>query len=313
MNNYLQYSVFRQLVNNQILYFGEDDWIFYIGGPAKENFENRKPLTKNELSSIKNVLEKRAIWLKERGIHFYMVFPPMSQTVYKEHIGPRMRQYYKQTKSEQLLEYLKKNSDLDIIDVYSPLMKIKNNPGLKSPYYKNNCHWNYIGGYAAYCSIIDYIKKDLPEIGEPLTAKDFNWVLTDKYKPDLLQLMDIDMFYQFQQYIPVMNYNIITDTIYPVYLDLNASAPPACVRTNRKSHPTMLMFGDSYAASIVEFLFNNFSKTYFIWTPLFHPDIIEKEKPDIVIQEMVDASIMNILLKNKPLPEHKDTADKLPD
>lgn len=310
MNNLIQYLTFGQLYNNPIFHFGEDGWIFYVGGAAKENFENRKPLTQVELKKIKTVLEEREEWLKSRGIKFYMVFPPMSQTIYKEYIGPRMKQYYKQTKSEQLFEYLKNNSNLNIIDVYSPLMKIKNNNGLKQPYYKNNCHWNFIGGYAAYCSIIDYIKKDFPNIGEPLNEKDFSWELTDKYRPDLLQLMDVDVFYKFQQYIPKYKYNIITDTVYPFYPGLDSPAPPACVNTNRKSNPTMFMYGDSYAASIIEFLFRNFSKTYFIWTPLFHPDIIEKEKPDMVIQELVDASILNILLENKPLPKLKDSIKK---
>jgi len=252
------------------------------------------------------VLLERNNWLKKRNIHFYLIFPPMPQTIYEEFVGPRLRRYYRQTKSEQLLEYLKLNTDLDIIDVYKPLMKAKYT-GLMNPYYKNNCHWNYYGGYVGYCSVINYIKKDFPNIGEPLTLKDFKWVEKKDYKPDLLQLMDIDKFYSFKEYAPSFYENVITDTLYPFYLDLWTPAPPACVRTKRVNNPTMLMYGDSYAACILNFLFRNYSKTYFLWTPLFQPAVIDKERPDMVIQEMVDVSINNILLKNKPLPELKDT------
>ncbi len=311
MNNLVQYSVFKQLVNNQVIHFGEDGWMFYIAGPAKENYENHQPLTTAELNKIKNVLVARNDWLKKRNIHFYMVFPPMPQTVFEEYVGPRMRRHYKQSKSEQLLEYLKLNTNLDIIDVYTPLMKIKNK-GLMNPYYINNCHWNYLGGYAAYCSMINYIKKDFPNIGEPLNSKDFKWEVTEDYKPDLLQLLDIDKFFTFQQYSPSFYESTITDTIYPTYLDLWTPAPPACVITNKNNNPTMLMYGDSYAESILKFLFRNFSKTYFIWTPLFQPTVIEKEKPDMVIQEMVEGSIESILMKNKPFPELKDSTNKPP-
>ena len=309
MNNLVQYTVFKQLVNNQVIYFGEDGWMFYIAGPAKEFYENHKPLTQDELKKIANVLIARNDWLKKRNIHFYMIFPPMPQIVFQEHVGLRMRRHYKQTKSEQLFEYLKLNTKLDVIDVYTPILKTKN-AGLMNPYYKNNCHWNYIGGYAAYCAMVNYIKKDFPNIGEPLDSNDFKWVVTEDYKPDLLRTLDIDKFYTFQQYSPSFYENIITDTIYPTYLDLWTPAPPACVITKRKNNLTMLMYGDSYAESVLKFLFRNFSKTNFIWTPLFQPAIIEKEKPDMVIQEMVEGSIEFILMKNKPLPELKDTIQK---
>jgi len=306
MNNLLQYAVFKQIINYPVIYFGEDGWMFFIGGPAKDNYENRQPLTHQDLEKLKNVLEQRNEWLKKRGIHFYMIFPPMAQTVYEEYVGQRMRRYYKQTKCEQLLEYLKLNTDLDIIDLYTPIMEAKDTSSRKL-YFNNNCHWNFFGGYVAYYTMINYIKKDFPNIGEPLTSKDFKWVETKNYNPDLFKLMDIDMFYTSTEYSPLFTDNIITDTIYPFYLDLWTPAPPACVRTKRTSYPTMLMYGDSYAGSILPFLFCNFSKTYFIWTPLFQPLIIEKEKPDMVIQEMVDMSINALLLKNKPFPELKDT------
>jgi hypothetical protein len=311
MNNLVQYSVFRQLINNPVIHFGKDGWMFFTGGPARDNYENRQPLTLAELKKLRQVLEDRNEWLKKRGIHFYMVFPPMAQTVYEEYVGPRMRKHYKQTKSEQLLEYLKLNSDIDIIDIYTPIIKAKDTSSHEL-YFRNNCHWNFFGGYVAYYTMINYIKRDFPNIGEPLDSKDFKWVETKDYAPDLLKLMDLDMFYTSKEYSPSFNDNIVTDTIYPFYLDLWTPAPPAIVKTKRTNYPTMLMYGDSYAGGIMQFLFCNFSRSVFIWTPLFQPQIIEKEKPDMVIQEMVDMSINALLIKNKPFPELKDTVCNLP-
>ncbi len=309
MNNLLQYSIFKQLINNPVIHFGEDGWMFFIGGPAKDNYENKQPLTIQELEKLKSVLVERNEWLKKRGIHFYMVFPPMAQTVYQEYVGPRMRQHYKQTKAEQLLEYLKLNSDLDVIDICTPLKNVKET-GSQKLYFKNNCHWNYFGAYVAYSTMINYIKRDFPNIGDPLTSKEIKWIETKGYNPDLLKLMEIDKFYSSREYSPVIIDKIITDTIYPFYLDLWSPAPPAIVLTNRTSNPTMYMYGDSYSGALLPFLFCNFSRSVFIWTPLFQPAIIDKEKPDMVIQEMVDMSINALLMKNKPFPELADTVRK---
>ncbi len=311
MNNLMQYTVFKQVVNSQIIHFGEDGWMYFIGGPAKDNYENRVPLTMDELGKIKNLLEARRDWLQKRDISFYVVFPPMCQSVYEEFVGQRMRRYCKKTKTEQLFEYLKSNSSLKVIDVYTPLMKAKTTFQEKL-YFKNNCHWTYFGGYIAYCEMINYMKKDFTNIGEVVNSKDFGWEESANFRPDLLTLMDIDMFYSFQQTKPKFYENIITDTIYPFYLDLWTPKPPVSVITKKTTNPSMLMYGDSYAGCILPFLLQNYSKTTFVWTPLFQPAIIEKEKPDMVIQEMVDGSILNILLKNKPFPELKDSTNKLP-
>ncbi len=306
MNNLVQYSLFRQLINNQVIHFGEDGWMFFIGGPAKDNYENKQPLTLQEMETMKQVLVDRREWLKQRGIHFYMVFPPMAQTVYEEYVGPRMRRHQKQTKSEQLLEYLKSNSDLDVIDIYTPIMKARDTSS-RELYFRNNCHWNFFGSYVAYYTMINYIKKDFPNIGEPVNSKDFKWVVTKNFSPDLVKLMDLDEFYTSREYSPSFYDNIITDTIYPFYLDLWTPVPPAIVRTKRNTYPTMYLYGDSYAGGIMPFLFCNYSRSIFVWTPLFQPAIIEQEKPDMVIQEMVDMSISALLLKNKPLPPLRDS------
>jgi hypothetical protein len=70
------------------------------------------------------------------------------------------------------------------------------------------------------------------------------------------------------------------------------------------------MYGDSYAGGLMPFLFRNCSRSIFVWTPLFQPAIIEQEKPDMVIQEMVDMSISALLLKNKPFPPLRDSIHK---
>ena len=306
MNNLVEYSIFRELINNPIVHFGKDGWLYFIGGAAKENYENRYPLSPQELKKMKEVLIARRDWLHKRGIHFYVIFPPLTHFIYEENIGPRMWRYNQKSKIDQLLEYLKLNSNLDVIDIYNPLMEEKKK-GKMQLYFKDNCHWSYKGGYVAYDAVIKYIKNDFQNVGNPIDYNEIIWTELKGYTPDLMRLLAIDKYFSFHECFPVFKYKIPTDTIYPVYYGVGSPIRPFCLNTKRDDRPSMLMYGDSYSACILSFLNNNFDRTIFVGTHFFYPSIIEKEKPDIVIQEMADGTIYDLLLQNPPLPEMNDS------
>jgi len=310
MNNLVEYSVFRQLLNNPNVHFGKDGWMFFIGGVCKENYENRHPLTPRELKKMKDVLLARRDWLKERDIHFYLIFPPMAYFVYEEKVGSNIWRCNKKSKLDQLLEYLKINTNLDIIDIYTPLIEAKNKRNMDL-YYKNNSHWTFYGSYIAYNTMINYIKKDFPNIGEPLAFKDIEWTDFDNFPADLLKLIALDKYYFPHEYFPVIKKKIVTDTIFLNYPEFSSPAPAFCLLNKKTELPSMIMYGDSFSGFLLSYNNNNFNKSIYLWTPLFYPIIIEKEKPDMVIQEMADYTIYNILLENPPLPKKKDTINQL--
>jgi alginate O-acetyltransferase complex protein AlgJ len=306
-NNLVEFSIFKQLANNPSVYFGEDGWMFYVNGKIREIYENRHPLTEQELKKMKDVLVARRDWLQKRNIHFYIMFPPSSCYIYKEKVGPRLQQFNNKSRIDQLLEYLKRNTDLDIIDLYTPMMEAKK----KCPYnlyYKNDPHWNFVGGYFAYCAMINHIKKDFPDVGDPLLFNDIKWLEFDDNNAGLLLLMAIDKYYTCHQYYPTSDKLIIpTDTIYPNYPELISPQNPICLLNNRGNHPSMLMYRDSFSNFLAKYLNNNFNRIIYIWTPIFYPTIIEKEKPDMVILEMADNLMYDILAQNPPLTPMKDT------
>jgi len=313
LNNYIEYSVFRQVLNNQNVHFGKDGWMYYIGGVCRENYENRHPLTSDELKKMTDVLIARRNWLKERGIHFYLVFPTMAYAVYEENVGPRLWRYNKISKLEQLLTYLKQHTDLDIIDIHHPLMAAKKDQ-YADLYYRSNSHWSHYGAYVAYCAMIKKIQKDFPGMRNPLALKDITWINFGNYKPDMFVLTAIEKFMKYKEFMPSNDsLTAATETTYPYYPEFSSPAPAYCFQNKKLEHPSVLMYGDSFGGFLLYYFTYNFSKTYFLYTPLFYPSIIEKEKPDIVIQEMADYTIYKILDKNCPLPEKMDSTQSLPE
>jgi alginate O-acetyltransferase complex protein AlgJ len=305
-NNLVEYSMFKQLINNPVIHFGKDGWMFFIGGKCGEYYENKQPLTPQELKKMKDVLVARRDWLKKRGIHFYLVFPPSSNYIYEEKIGPRLWQYNKKTKLDQLLEYLKLHTDLDVIDIYNPILKAKKTSNTDL-YYKKNGHWNYHAALVAYTTMIKYIKKDFANIGEPVSSEDIRWIYDHRYNDELLRLLAIDKFFTSHEDAPLIKNKITVDTVYPVYYGFSSPAPPYIYKTSNTDCPSVLVYGDSFAGALMAYLPYNFRQIIGLWTPLFYSDIIEKEKPDIVIQEMADYTVSFILDKNPPMTEMKDT------
>ena len=59
--------------------------------------------------------------------------------------------------------------------------------------------------------------------------------------------------------------------------------------------PKLLMFRDSFAVYLMPYLDEHFSRSVYVWTPILIPDIIEKEKPDIVVQEIMELFLPDLL------------------
>ena len=65
--------------------------------------------------------------------------------------------------------------------------------------------------------------------------------------------------------------------------------------TYETGHPTLpraVIFHDSFALSLVRFLSEHFSRVAYSWQDTFDPVVIERERPQVVIQEHVERSLM---------------------
>ena len=59
-----------------------------------------------------------------------------------------------------------------------------------------------------------------------------------------------------------------------------------------KELPRAVMFRDSFATSLIPFLVDHFQRITFSWQYTFDRELVEKEHPDVVIQEMVERTLM---------------------
>ena len=304
-NNYIYYSLFGQLLNNPEVYFGKDGWMFYVGANGRETYENREPITQSELYKIKYLFEERRDWLKERGIKLYIIFPRISQFIYEEKLGSRMFRYNKISKLEQLMSFLKANSDLDIIDVGTPLLEAKKETKA-ALYYKSSTHWNYYGAYFAYKAMINHINKDFPAVGEPIPLEKITWNCSVDMKKDvdLIEMAALIGYARGYELLPKNPDIYAGDTVEHNFPKGKPDFPTLYIVNKKKQSPNLLMFRDSYARQLYPYLSHHFNRSAYLWTNTFDKDLVEDDKPDMVIWEMSERFIpFYVIYKNPPFPK----------
>ena len=311
-NNYIKYKTFSELATNPMVYFGKKDWMFYIGENVKEVYENKRLYTEEELKKMTRNLEERRDWLKEQGISYYVLFPRMSHYFYQENVGKGIHQYIKKPRLEQFLEYLQQHSTVNVIDVYGPMLAAKN----KYPrdlYYRSDSHWNLFGAYFAYAAVIQRIQKDYPQVKNPIPLDEINWVETESNEADLSKLISLSNVITRHEFLPLHpDVNSSTPVAAPNYPEYHSVHPLIVYQGKDSVVPSIVMNRDSYSNFLIPYFSKHFSRQTYIWSPLFFPSIIEKEKPAIVISEMMERFVNDLLIDNPPLPlKNKTTEGKL--
>jgi hypothetical protein len=70
--------------------------------------------------------------------------------------------------------------------------------------------------------------------------------------------------------------------------------------TNDPRLPKVLVFRDSFAWPLIPFMAESFQSSVFVWTSEFLPELIEREKPDLVIYEYVERYVNSLARENPP-------------
>ena len=141
------------------VYVGKDGWLFYTD--SIDNFLGTDLYSENMLKRIAKQMQGRADWCEENGMVFYFMIAPNKNTIYPEKMMSSMQEG-EQKRIDQIYDYLKANTTVKCIDVRDALLAEKEANPTVDLYYPLDTHWNNHGGFIAYQTIMDEIKKDFP-------------------------------------------------------------------------------------------------------------------------------------------------------
>jgi hypothetical protein len=278
---------------------GKEKWLF----SAKNGniYQGLTSFSDKKIQLAVQNLEERKKKYEARGTKFYFVIVPTSYEIYSEYL-PNYIFRTKKTVTDKFREELQ-NTDISFIYLKEELLKNKPEGQL---YRKNDHHWSELGGYFAYRTIIDLIKKDFPQI--PLyTLTDFEMkpnhtkagnlisMLNDSFK----ELFDEDIWYEVTlkdsskiwHEVEKVGYPCIKNFPYPWEYERGGETP-------FKELPNIVIIRDSYFDGMKPFFFNSFSRSVAIfdnWKYRENMDVVTQEDAKIVLLILTEANIASLI------------------
>ena len=111
---------------------------------------------------------------------------PNKETIYGEEHLPSYYKKAEETRTDQLIAYLKKNTDIRIVYPKEEMLKYKKEYSL---YWHYDTHWNAAGGYIGAKALLKELGDELPEVEDiTFTPDTFSGY-------DLARMMNLQSYY----------------------------------------------------------------------------------------------------------------------
>lgn len=265
---------------------GTKDWLFIGDGYSDGILESKglKAYSKQEVENIIETLQERQKWLKQYDIEYVVVLAPNKSSIYGEYLP------IDQAKQPTLREYLHQimPKSISYIDFGSTLLTKKKQ---NLVYHKTDSHWNDLGAYYAYQEIVLSLQKKWPSM--PLIdSANYPWSQKQVQQLDLSRMLNMNR----PEDILSVDWSKNASRIIPTQVDI-----PSYYKGHKDSYairfagpdslPKALIFRDSFGTNWMEFLKESLGESLFIWDRTFNKELIEKERPALVIEEIVEREL----------------------
>ena len=295
-------------IPNQVT-FGKNDWYFYngISGAVYRGIER---FSKDELNDFKDELLYRKHYLEAKGIKYYFVILPTKYSIYPEYIPNNITRLSKETLADQVMGVFGNNGEINILDMRPVLLDAKkHNIRL---FQKTDSHWNYAGAYFCYVNLIEKMKKDFPQF-QPLELDKFVVDSVWQAGGDLTKMLGLEDVIRELDVKVIPNYKTTVAEGKKHNYNTGGLSPAKdfeVVKINPKlKAPKALVIRDSFTWLLINFFPEHFSKSVYIfdsWEYKLNEDIVEIEKPDVVLNIVLECNLKNIT-KNM---SHNKTTNK---
>jgi hypothetical protein len=272
-HNNWKYLLFRDKIGTDVM-IGRDDWLFYTDAEMVDHYRGVRQFTTQDLLDWQTLLERRRDWLAQRGIKYLFVVAPDKQSIYSEQLPAWLTKVRPDTKLDQFLVWMHAHSTVDVLDLRPALRDARR---IAPTYYKTDTHWNLFGGFVACQEIIKSLSKQLPGL-ESLSLDSFEQANKMTRGGDLANLLGLDVS------------EITEDN--SIFLTPKTNLPPLQMSATRTKNPnaseSVIVFHDSFGAAMEPFLGYSFGEVIYSGQHELDAASIEKEKPTVVISEIVE-------------------------
>lgn len=264
---------------------GKDGWL-YLDNDSNgvvEQICGQKLFSPKELETWRLTLETRDAWLKRKGIRYYYLIAPENHVTYPEYL-PDGIALAPVRPVLQLLDHLKQKASL--VPIY-PLhdLREQKKDGLVS--IQTDSHWSHYGAFIAYRVLMREISKAFPGLrildfdDIAFDRRQFAGDLGNKFTPAIMGEM---MYGQ----VKARQAKLLSDNKVVGGGNIRVFENPD------KTLPKAVFFRDSFGQATSPFMAESFSRVVEVHTPLLEHDIVEAEKPDVVLNLLCERFMIRI-------------------
>ncbi len=276
---------------------GKTGWLYFRGEDARALerwYRGTETIPDATIEALRDEFLRRHDFLASRGIPYVVVVVPEKYSVYPEFLPDWATQIASRTPLDRLVTEVARYPQLSFLDLRGPLRAAKGSDRL---YYQTDSHWNYLGAMVGYRGLMSTVQQALPGLVAAPAKRPPYVPESDYYSGDLAQMLGLTRQFREADIAPLGRVDA-TPGVRCAQRDASPDAPGVetyVFRCPNAPRHTALVYRDSAAIWFIPMLAQNFSRTTFVRSLGFEPELIERLQPDIVIQEMVERTLPGVI------------------
>lgn len=285
LNSRIQKNVYMTSSVDKVQY-GKDGWFFYmnnIDGETLSIWRGDNLLSEEQMAKIAENLIQTRDQLRMRGTEFILFIGPNKERIYSEFVPDYMGEMAEPNVTEQLVAYLRENTDIPIIFPAEELLAAKEQFPDIELYYKTDTHWNDVGAYIGTRLLLQEMGIETPALTEEMISK------VSLIQGDLAMMLNLpDEKYMCQAYS-------VIDEARP-YLTTYKDEDSIIESTSSlSSAKTMLARRDSFFTAMIPYCLPYVSQAWLPHGSVYTPEMIDQADPDYFVFEVVERHLVQAL------------------
>jgi alginate O-acetyltransferase complex protein AlgJ len=277
---------------------GRDGWFFYADDRGTEDYASNDPLTPEAIANWRNTIVRAQRWLRARGIGYVFAIAPDKHVLYAEELPASFERVGAMSRTDQLYGSLADTGAL--VDLRPALFEAKVHERI---YQKTDTHWNDRGALVAYQTLITAARAQVPSIPAAWTRADFDAVDREVPGMDLAGMMGLTRVLRETDLTLVPKRPRKAKVVEPAGGGPTDEEGRIVTEIPGSSLPRAVVFRDSFGSRLVPFLSEHFSRAVYLWQNDFDAEVVTKEHPDIVIQEIVGRHLYDFIPSPELIPD----------
>lgn len=276
LNSMITYYSFHDSPSSNVI-IGRDRWLF-LKQDQIDTYKKINLLNEDEKDWMIENITKTEKYMNSRGIEFIIYIAPDKATIYNDKLPSYIRNSNEISRTDQIIQIIQDNTNIKVIYPKEELLKARKDYPQYQFYYPQDTHWNELGGYVGAQALLSEMDITLPNLSTLKITQN------NQARRGLSNMIGIPDMQGGGYGYSVAGYDNVITKIEKVPDDNNTRY--FAISGNDKK---IMIIRDSFVEAMEQYIAPQYSETYLPHMDLYYSaDMIDTEKPDIVVAEFVE-------------------------